>query len=115
MIMFLISYISELMAWADMAIAAGGSTNWELAFMGLPSIILTLADNQREIAGNLGKMGLTINLGWHEDVTIEMIKDAIAKLRESPEQRYQMSKQGRKLIDGYGSIRVLEKMALINH
>jgi hypothetical protein len=44
-----------------------------------------------------------------------MVGEAIAKLRESPEQRYQMSKQGRKLIDGYGSSRVLEKMALINH
>jgi UDP-2,4-diacetamido-2,4,6-trideoxy-beta-L-altropyranose hydrolase len=110
-----VTNISELMAWADLAIAAGGSTNWELAFMGLPSIIITIADNQKEIAEKLGQMGLTISLGWHEEVTVEMIAEAIAKLKESPEQRYQMSKQGRKLIDGYGSSRVLEKMGLINH
>ncbi len=109
-----VTSMPELMAWADIAVAAGGSTNWELAFMGLPSIILTIADNQQEIAHKLGEMGLTISLGWHENVTVEMIKDAIAKFRESPEQRYQMSKQGRKLIDGYGSSRVLEKMGLIN-
>ena len=71
--------------------------------------------NKREIAEKLDEMELTISLGWHENVTVEMIGEAIAKLRKSPEQRYQMSKQGRKLIDGYGSSRVLEKMGLIKH
>ena len=37
----------NLMAWADLAITAGGSTCWELAFMGLPASLLILADNQR--------------------------------------------------------------------
>jgi hypothetical protein len=59
-------------------------------------------------------MAFPISLGWHQEVTVAMIAEAIAKLRESPEQRYQMSKQGRKLIDGYGSTRVLEKMGLTN-
>ncbi len=100
----------ELMAWADLAIAAGGSTNWELLFMGLPSIIITIADNQIDIAKKLNKMGLIINLGWHEDGTIEIIKNAILRLINSPIKRQEMSQKGRKLIDGYGSMRILEKM-----
>ena len=59
-------------------------------------------------------MGLTISLGWHQDVTKKMITEAIAKLRESPEQRYQMSKQGRKLRESYSTSGVLAKMGLIN-
>ena len=39
--------MAEAMAWADVAIAAGGSTSWELAFMGLPSLLVILAENQR--------------------------------------------------------------------
>jgi len=33
----------ELMAWADFAVSAGGSTCWELAFMGLPALVLIQA------------------------------------------------------------------------
>ena len=50
----------EVMAGADLAIAAGGSTNWELAFLGLPSMIITVAENQSAIAQQLGKMGVTV-------------------------------------------------------
>jgi len=64
----------KLMAWADMAICAGGSTNWELAFMGLPAIIITIADNQREIAQNLAQMGLIISLGKSIYIKIMNIK-----------------------------------------
>ena len=39
----------ELMAWADMAVSAGGSTCWEMAFMRLPNIVLTTADNQQHV------------------------------------------------------------------
>ncbi len=38
--------MSELVAWADIAISAGGSTCWELFFMGIPSIIIPIAENQ---------------------------------------------------------------------
>jgi spore coat polysaccharide biosynthesis predicted glycosyltransferase SpsG len=33
-------------AWADVAVSAGGSTCWELAFMGAPGLIITVAENQ---------------------------------------------------------------------
>src|SRR5581483_3175139 len=37
---------SALMAWADIAVAAGGTTAWELAFMQAPALLLVLAENQ---------------------------------------------------------------------
>ncbi len=103
----------ELMAWADLAIAAGGTTTWELAFMGLPSIVITIADNQKASTQKINEMGLANCLGWHEDVTIEMIKDAIAQLLTTAEKREEMSQKGRNLIDGYGNMRILEQMGLI--
>src|SRR5439155_10508278 len=43
------SNISELMAWADVAISAAGSTCWEICLLGLPAILIDLAENQRPI------------------------------------------------------------------
>jgi UDP-2,4-diacetamido-2,4,6-trideoxy-beta-L-altropyranose hydrolase len=105
-----VSNMPELMAWADIAIAAGGSTNWELAFMGLPSIVITLAENQKEIADYLGNMGLAVSLGWHENISIIDLAEATCKLVSSDVLRKEMSELGQKLIDGLGSARVISEM-----
>jgi len=53
-----------LMAWADGAVAAAGSTSWELLFMGLPSCVLVLADNQAALGPAAGRVRApAINLG----------------------------------------------------
>ena len=100
----------EWMAWADLAIAAGGSTNWELAFMGLPSVIITVAENQSAIAQQLGKMGVTISLGWYQQLTVNQLTTAILSLLSAQQKRQQMSEKGRQLVDGLGSQRIIEKM-----
>ena len=102
--------MDELMAWADIAIAAGGSTNWELAFMGLPSIVITIADNQKAIAAELDRQGVIINLGWHQDVTVEQIGFVLRELISDRPKRETMSKKGRELVDGNGAKRVISKI-----
>ena len=102
-----VTNMPELMAWADVAIAAGGSTSWELAFMGLPSLVLILADNQRETAQKLGEMEVAINLGWHENVSFKKISVEAIGLLELSEVRSKMTKLAKKLVDGQGSHKVL--------
>ena len=62
--------LAPLMALADLAIGAGGSTSWERLCLGLPSLVVTLADNQRAIADKLNQLGLICLLG-HWDVVDE--------------------------------------------
>src|SRR5262245_32867901 len=50
----------ELMASADVAVAGAGSTVWELALMGVPSILVMIAENQRELAAWLETQGIMI-------------------------------------------------------
>jgi UDP-2,4-diacetamido-2,4,6-trideoxy-beta-L-altropyranose hydrolase len=100
----------ELMAWADIAIAAGGSTNWELAFMGLPSIIFVLAGNQHEIAKGLHSVGSAINLGWYDQVTNDEIVHSIVSLLNSIQLRSHMSEVGRRLVNGEGTEKVLNAL-----
>ncbi|HMF15122.1 MAG TPA: UDP-2,4-diacetamido-2,4,6-trideoxy-beta-L-altropyranose hydrolase, partial [Gemmataceae bacterium] len=60
--------VPEWMAWADVAIAAGGTTTWELLFMGVPSLLLILADNQASVARSARAAGFARCLGRAEDV-----------------------------------------------
>ncbi|MBE8998098.1 MULTISPECIES: UDP-2,4-diacetamido-2,4,6-trideoxy-beta-L-altropyranose hydrolase [unclassified Nostoc] len=105
-----VTNMPELMAWADLAVTAGGSTCWELAFMGLPSLILILAENQRAIAQKLNEMGVSIHLGWHEDVSAAEIASAVAHLLRAVHTRVKMTRCGQELVDGEGSKRVLKHL-----
>ncbi len=99
--------ISDLMAWADVALSAGGSTCWELAFMGLPSLVLALADNQRPITERLDAVGVAVNLGWHENLSSVEIVRAIKRLLARREARAKMTRRGQELVDNEGTGRVL--------
>jgi UDP-2,4-diacetamido-2,4,6-trideoxy-beta-L-altropyranose hydrolase len=99
--------MAELMAWADIAVAAGGSTNWELAFMGLPTLVLVLAENQRDIAAQLDRAGLVRRLGDHDKVQASQISGALREMLTDQPGRKTMSALGRTLVDGLGSRRVV--------
>jgi spore coat polysaccharide biosynthesis predicted glycosyltransferase SpsG len=88
------THMPELMAWADLAIAAGGSTLWELAFLGVPTLTLILAANQYPAAQLLGERGLIINLGWHTAVAPPTLAAGIAGLLRDSTQRAAMARQG---------------------
>ena len=109
------SDMPELMAWADVAVSAGGSTCWELAFMGLPTVVLVLAENQQGIAAGLGKAGAVLNLGWYMEASIAQIADTLLNLLEDCGLRRQMSQRGRELVDGLGVERVVESLRTRSH
>ena len=101
-----------LMAWADVAVSAGGSTCWELAFMGLPTIIITLAKNQEAVGPGLERVGAAISLGWHNDLTIQKIAETIDSLLRDFSKRVEISQNGKALVDGFGAPRVVQHMQL---
>ena len=105
--------MAELMAWADFAVSAAGSTCWELAYMGLPSLVIVAAENQLPVAEGLAAAGVVENLGWHADVPAQIISEAIVGLLQTSEKRRLMSHNGRKMVDGRGAARarkiILEK------
>ncbi|HKV41453.1 MAG TPA: glycosyltransferase, partial [Blastocatellia bacterium] len=96
----------EQMAWADLAISAGGSTCWELAFLGVPCILIVLAQNQRPIAESLAERGSVINLGWHDRVSVDTLAGRIDELLLNAGLRAQMRRSGMEMVDGLGARRV---------
>lgn len=105
-----VANMSELMAWADCAISAGGSTVWELAFMGVPAVVVVMAENQRGLADELAQRGVIVNLGWHERVTPASIAEAVTRLMGCVDLRKVLAERGRTLVDGEGVDRVLMRL-----
>lgn len=99
--------MAPLMAGADLAIAAGGSTCWELAFMGVPAVVFVTADNQTDVARQLHLRGLARVLGRHEEISPADIAAATGALIHNPEERRMMIARGQALIDGAGGDRVV--------
>ncbi|MEL7633356.1 UDP-2,4-diacetamido-2,4,6-trideoxy-beta-L-altropyranose hydrolase [Sporomusa sphaeroides] len=74
-----VNNMAELMNEADFAIGAGGTATWERCFLSLPAIVITIAENQVEIAENCKRIGVIEYLGQHEMVTCKMIEN-VSKL-----------------------------------
>lgn len=102
--------MAELMAWADLAFSAAGSTCWELAFMGLPNLTLVLAGNQEPVAAGLDANGVAINLGWASEISSFEIARALRDLASASEKRAAVAQRGRELVDGDGARRVAGQM-----
>jgi len=100
----------ELMAWADIAISAGGSTCWELAFMGLPNLIIVIAENQQPIADTLDTSGIAVYLGTHTTVSPEKICATLAPLLDDHQKRVSMGRKARNLVNGRGARCVVIRM-----
>lgn len=102
--------VAELMATADLSIGAGGATTWERCCLGLPALVITIAENQIAIAKSLDKSEGIINLGWYEMVSEGVIRSAIEDLASNPGKLRQISVRGMQLVDTEGIHRVSEKL-----
>src|SRR5450631_1172816 len=100
----------ELMAWADVAVSSAGSTCWEICMLGLPSVLLVLAANQRPVAGELSRMGIAIDASRDEQATRDGICESVRELLFSSGLRKEMSRRGCELVDGRGAERVVAAM-----
>jgi UDP-2,4-diacetamido-2,4,6-trideoxy-beta-L-altropyranose hydrolase len=104
--------MAELMHWADVAVTGGGITGYELAFMGVPMLMLILADNQRLNGQFFQSRGVAVNLGDLADWDISKTAASLTALLASSDQRAAMSQRGRNLVDGQGVWRVLNHLGL---
>ena len=99
-----------LMAWADTAVSAGGSTCLEMAYMGLPNVILVLAKNQQANAESFNAAGISVNLGWHDEIDAPALTKGLNILISDQKLRTKMSAKARKLVDGTGTNHILSSI-----
>jgi UDP-2,4-diacetamido-2,4,6-trideoxy-beta-L-altropyranose hydrolase len=94
--------MAELMAAADLAIGAGGMSSWERCTLGLPTLLLVIADNQRANAEALSAFGAAQTVAADSDSLV----GAINALAGDGDALKHMSQAASRLSDGLGAIRV---------
>ena len=105
--------LANLMAQADLAVGAGGATTWEHMCLGLPSLLVTCAENQIPLAQTLTRENLIWLIGDSTLITAAQIHDAIVE-RLSGQNHASVSASTSQICDGSGTSRVLESMKTIN-
>jgi len=100
--------MAQLMANADLAIGAGGATTWERCCLGLNSIIISIAENQRAIADEIGKNKLGVYLGGSKEITSDLIRGVIERVVLHPGDNIIIGKRATILVDGKGLPRVAD-------
>lgn len=107
--------MAYLMARADLAVGAGGTSTWERCCVGLPAIVTSVAKNQESLARTLDKEGAVSYLGLAGSVTAEDIAVRIKTLAEKPEMLLKMSVKAYGMVDGSGADRVGKVMEDLSH
>jgi len=102
--------ISDIYLKSDIAISAGGTSCYELSYYGIPNLIITVAENQLNIAKEFDRRGISIYLGDKKEVTADIIKDKVNELINNHYLRKKMNQKGQKLIDGLGKKRIVDVM-----
>lgn len=99
---------------SDIAISGGGVTCYELAYFGIPNIIITIVDNHLLNAQELNKQNIGIHIGRKNEIKMKHIRNKIEELIKDKKLREKMCQNGKKLVDGKGKKRIVECMEKYN-
>jgi len=107
--------MAKMIASCDLALGASGSSTWERCCLGLPALLVAVADNQEQIGRNAELLGVARYLGPSSALKVEDIARELAALLHRPDQLVDMSQRGMALVDGLGTERVISAMEEIWH
>lgn len=104
-----VSHMAQLMADSDLAIGAAGTTSWERCCLGLPTIMLELAENQRKVAHGLERSG-GVRLIQLDQITTAKLSELLLSVLNDPAQLLHMSECAASVVDGSGVGAVMRLM-----
>ncbi|WP_420194207.1 UDP-2,4-diacetamido-2,4,6-trideoxy-beta-L-altropyranose hydrolase [Marinobacter sp. GH_1] len=100
--------MAKRMCTADFCIGAAGSTSWERCCLGLPTVTMVLAENQKEAAEAIARKGAAFVIKNTEHLQTEL--DCLLTDNQLAEKLVAMSKAGTSLVDGLGCQRVINHL-----
>jgi len=106
--------MSDVYLESDIAISAGGTSCYELAYFGIPNIIVAIADNQIHIAKELERNGVSIYIGEVNDLKDKELINKVSELFSNSSLRKKMRENENKIVDGEGKGRIIDFMEKFN-
>jgi UDP-2,4-diacetamido-2,4,6-trideoxy-beta-L-altropyranose hydrolase len=100
--------MAGLMSQMDFAVAAGGTNTWERCCLGLPTAVVTVADNQVQVAQDLDTAGVSCFIGRNDQLDPTRLATALADQWVHRDRRITMRQRSLELVDGAGTTRVSE-------
>lgn len=97
-----VSNMARIMADSDLAIGAAGSSAWERCCLGLPSLMLVLADNQKDAASEIQKAGAAITLAATESLENDL-RSCVSELIENPNAIHLLIEHAQNVTQGNGA------------
>ena len=83
---------------ADLSIGAGGTMIWERCYLGLPSLIVSTANNQKKQSAAVHSYGAAIYLGIHKKNTKQKIIKQLKRIIKNKKLIRLMSRKSLKLM-----------------
>lgn len=99
--------LSAFFARHDIQVGAGGGASWERCCIGVPTLLVIVAENQRAVAPQLAAEGI-VALADRPERTV--IAAELEDLVKNADKRRELARRARKLVDGRGAARVAEEM-----
>jgi UDP-2,4-diacetamido-2,4,6-trideoxy-beta-L-altropyranose hydrolase len=106
--------LAPLLAHADIAIGTAGTSTWERLSLGIPTLVITVAENQRAVAASLHRRGLVNWLGHQGEVDLARLENALRAAIERGNDGT-ISRLCRAVVDGRGVERTVAAMTLDEH
>jgi UDP-2,4-diacetamido-2,4,6-trideoxy-beta-L-altropyranose hydrolase len=101
-------HMARLVAEADLAVGAAGSSAWERCTLGLPTLQVILAENQRPAATALAERGAALNVELSAPDYEAQFDRALMRLLRDAELRRGLARASAELCDGQGAQRVAQ-------
>jgi UDP-2,4-diacetamido-2,4,6-trideoxy-beta-L-altropyranose hydrolase len=106
-----VANMAALLADADMAIGACGISQWERAYLGVPTLLVTVADNQLPAAQRCAEAGVASHAGQIENLTDAKLARSIEALVSDRSRLQQYSRASLQLMgDGNGAAVVADSV-----
>lgn len=104
-----VNNMAELINEADLAIGAGGTTTWERCFLGLPSIVIAIAENQIMGSKFCGEKNIICYAGVSNQITWQKLYELVCEVFNNKSIYISMIDSIKRLFNGDEAYKDMEK------